>query len=304
MITIDRANMIHYMSKDNAPVAYCKAGDTVIFNTYDCFQNKLLPEQTSLKTDCPSLSNPATGPLYVEGAVPGDTLKVEILDITVGPLGIGGSGPIGSSFDEQTEPVEYRIKRIKVEDGFAHIFDNLSIPIEPMVGVIGVVPLDKSIRTTIPSNHGGNMDCRQIKKGATLYLPVFVEGALLAMGDLHALMGDGEISECGLEIEGNVTVRISVLPKTGRTAPAVLVDGKWMTIASKETLDEAAKEATNMMADFLTSQIGLDPYDAALLLSLKGNLIVCQKCNYFNTMRMELSLDILNQLGLNSELIS
>ncbi|MDF2589099.1 MAG: Acetamidase/Formamidase [Anaerocolumna sp.] len=303
MLIIDRVNMIHYMSKDNAPAARCKSGDTVIFHTYDCFQNKLLPDNASIKADCPSLSNPATGPLYVEGALPGDTLKVEILNILVGPLGIGGSEPIGTFQNKMVEPIEYKIKRIQVEDGFAHIFDNLSVPIEPMIGVIGVAPLEMPIRTIIPGNHGGNMDCRQIKKGATLYLPVFVEGALLAMGDLHALMGDGEISECGLEIEGSVEVRISIIPKTGRIAPALCVDEKWITIASKESLDEAAKEATNMMADFLTSQVNLNPYDASLLLSLCGNLIVCQKCNSYKTMRMELSLDILNQLEQKPELI-
>lgn len=74
-----------------------------------------------------------------------------------------------------------------------------------------------------------------------LYLPVFTEGALLAIGDIHALMGDGEISECGLEIEGTAIVRVNVLPGTKRAAPAVLSDGKWMTIATCKTLDEAAR---------------------------------------------------------------
>lgn len=295
MINIERNNIIYKMSKDNKPVAYAKSGDTVTFHTFDCFKNQLLPENAKLDTDAPSLNNPTTGPLYIDGALPGDTLKVEVIDIEVGALGIGCSGPSLKCFHEKLE--EFRIKRIKVNDGMAEIFEHVFVPIEPMIGVIGVAPLEDNIPTALPGNHGGNMDCKQIKKGAVLYLPVLTEGALLAIGDLHALMGDGEVSECGLEIEGKATVKVTILPKTGRTVPAVYVDDKWITIASCKTLDEAAEEATRMMFEFLTEEVDMDAYDAGMLLSLTGNLAVCQNCNSDKTMRMELPLSPLMQIG-------
>lgn len=295
MIYIERNNMIHTMSKDNIPVAFAKSGDTVTFHTYDCFQNQLLPESTKIEVDAPSLNNPATGPLYVDGAMPGDTLKVEIIDILVGSLGIGASGPSLRCFSDMLKA--FRIKRIKIENGMAEIFNNVFVPIEPMIGVIGVAPMESNIPTALPGNHGGNMDCKEIKKGAVLYLPVFTEGALLAIGDMHALMGDGEVCECGLEIEGTTIVKVSILPKTGRTSPAICVNDKWITIASCKTLDGAAEEATRMMFEFLIEEVGMDAYDAGMLLSLSGNLAVCQNCNIDKTMRMELPLNPLLQMG-------
>lgn len=293
MINIGREHIIHTMSEENKPAAYCESGDVVTFQTYDCYGNKLLPENAIFGVDNPRLSNPATGPLFVKGAIPGDTLKVEILDILVGPLGVNVIGPSCECFINKLS--EYEIRRMPVEGSLARLSNNLLVPIEPMIGVIGVAPKDTAIPTVLPGNHGGNMDCRQIKKGAVLYLPVFTEGALLALGDIHALMGDGEISENGLEIEGTAIVRISVLSGYKRKAPAVFVDNKWITIASRNTLDEAAEEATSMMYDFLIDEVGMDAYDAGLLLGLCSNLIVCQKCNMYKTVRMEFSLDYLDQ---------
>ena len=295
MININREYIIHKMSKENEPAACCQSGDIVSFHTFDCFNNKLIPKESKLGIDNPPLGNPATGPLYVEGAMPGDTLKVEIIDILVGPVGVNIIGP--SSKCLSTKLVDFEIRRIPVVAGVAKLYDNLFIPIKPMIGVIGVAPLNNAVSTALPGNHGGNMDCSQIKKGAVLYLPVLTEGALLAIGDLHALMGDGEISECGLEIEGTAVVRVSVLSGVTRTAPAVSADGKWMTIASCETLEEAAEEATSMMLNFLMDEVGMEAYDAGVILSLCCNLIICQKCNLYKTVRMELPLDCLAHMG-------
>lgn len=295
MINIGTEYVVHKMSKENEPVAYCQSGDIVTFHTLDCFSNKLLPKGTKLGVDNPPQGNPATGPLYVQGAMPGDSLKVEIIDITVGPLGVSIIGSNIASFGNRLADTE--IRRIPISGNMAKLTENLSLPIKPMIGVIGVSPQDSAIPTALPGVYGGNMDCSQIKKGAVLYLPVFTQGALLAIGDLHALMGDGEISECGLEIEGIVTVKVSVLPKTSRKAPALLVDSKWMTIASSKTLDEAAEEATYMMLQFLIDEVGMGAYDAAMIVSLCGNLVVCQKCNMYKTMRMELALDCIAHTG-------
>ncbi|QAA32404.1 acetamidase/formamidase family protein [Clostridium manihotivorum] len=295
MIIIKTEHVIHNMSKDNKPVAFCKSGDIVEFHTLDCFNNELLPEGTKCGVDNKSIGNPATGPLYIEGAKQGDTLKVEILDITVGTLGVNVIGSNCNSLSEKN--LKFETKRLAVEQGIAKIIKEISVPIEPMIGVIGVAPAYEEISTFMPGNHGGNMDCRQIKKGSVLYLPVFTEGALLAIGDIHALMGDGEVGGCGLEIEGTIKLKVTVIPEVSRRAPAVFVDGKWMAIASCSSLDEAADEATAMMLSFLVEEVGLDSYDAGVLLSLCGNLAVCQKVNSYKTVRMELPLCYLSKFG-------
>jgi amidase len=298
MIILDSEHVIYEMSKENKPIARCQSGDTIMFHTLDCFSNTLLPETARLGVDNHPPYNPATGPLYIEGAVLGDTLKVEIIDITVGNVGINIIGP--SSKYLSNKLTDYEIRRFHIVNGKANIFDNLSIPIEPMIGVIGVAPLENAESTGMPGYHGGNMDCKQIKKGAVLYLPVFTDGALLALGDIHALMGDGEIGECGLEIEGTVIIRVSVLHGTNRNAPAVCVDGKWITISSCKTLDAAAEEATDMMLNFLMDEKGMKANDAGILLSLCGNLAICQNCNGYKTVRMELSLNVVPDNGFNA----
>ncbi|GKU32348.1 acetamidase/formamidase family protein [Clostridium folliculivorans] len=295
MLTIKSENVVYKMSDKSEPVAYCESGDMVEFQTLDCFNNELLPEEAKYGEDNKSLGNPATGPLYINGAMPGDTLKVEIIDILVGALGVNVIGPFSEGLKHKL--TKYETRRIAVEDDIAKFNDSLSMPIDPMIGVIGVAPSGEEISTIIPGVHGGNMDCRQIKKGAVLYLPVFAEGALLAIGDLHALMGDGEIGGCGLEIEGTVIVRVSVLSDKKSIAPSVHVDGKWITIASCKTLDEAAEEATEMMLRFLVNEAGMNSYDAGVLLSLCGNLVVCQMVNPNKTVRMELPLSVLGDLG-------
>lgn len=295
MININTNKVIFKMSKENEPAAYCKSGDIITFHTLDCFCNKLLPKGAKFGVDNQPFSNPATGPLFIRDAMPGDTLKVEIIDIIVGKVGISTVGPYIECFKNKLS--DFELRRTPVENGVAKSSNNLSIPTKPMIGVIGVAPSDNAVSTGLPGNHGGNMDCSQIKKGAILYLPILAEGALLAIGDIHALMGDGEISECGLEIEGNATIRVSVLKEKKQAAPAVYADGKWITIATCKTLEEAADEAASMMLNFLIEEAGIEANDAGTIVSLCGNLIICQKCNVCKTVRMELALDSFTHRG-------
>lgn len=238
----------------------------------------------------PKQSNPLTGPLYVYDALPGDTIAVDIIDIKVGKLGIAGSGKTMQCFDKLGE---YQIRRVPVDNGYAKLNDNISIPIEPMIGTIGVTPADISVPSGMPGIYGGNMDCRKIKKGATVFLPVFVPGALLSMGDLHALMGDGEVSECGLEIEGEVTIQIRLIKNTNRNSPSVYSDGYWITIATAKTVEDSINEATKKMFSILTDDLHTEAYEAGIMLSLCGNLAICAINDSFSTVRMEFPFEIL-----------
>jgi amidase len=292
MLQIPTSQFIYAFSKDNAPVATAKSGDTIVFHTLDCYGNAAPGCTLPLPKDG---GNPATGPLFIENAIPGDTLQVEILDIEVAEEGLMRSGPnkgvLGHRFTEEF------VKRIPIENGVAIFDGNLHLPIDPMIGVIGTAPANEPIPAVTPDTHGGNMDCKEIKKGTTLFLPVFVEGALLAMGDLHALMGDGEVVICGLEVPGRVTVRVTVVKDRSLTQPMLQTKTHWMNIVSAPTLDEAAQLATDHMHNFLMTHTQLTAENAGMLLSLVGNLKICQIVDPNMTVRMEFPLSVMKTYG-------
>jgi len=284
------------MCSTNPPAAYAKSGDTVIFETLDCFGGTITNESQLFNSVGWDSINPATGPLYIEEAKSGDVLKIEILDITVAPSGVIADAP-GHGAMPDLVPNE-ATKIIPIVNGHAVFNEKIQFPIDPMIGVIGTAPLQgEDIPTGAPGFHGGNMDCKMITKGTTLYLPVNVDGALLSMGDLHAVMGDGEVIVCGLEICGEVTVRLTVLPDEELPLPFLVNEEKVITISSASTLDEAAQDATFNMQQFLMERIGMDFHEAGMLLSLLGDLRICQIVDPLMTARMEFPKWVLEQYG-------
>lgn len=292
MLTIHTDTKIHKMSKDNAPVATAKSGDTVRFETLDCFGCQLSSEEQHLGGLDWNNINPATGPLFVEGAEPGDVLKVEILSIELDDHGVmvdgPGEGVTGAAVTEESTKI------LPVKDGMVTFNEKLSFPICPMIGVIGTAPAGEAADTGTPGAHGGNMDCTRIGAGATLYLPVNVEGALLAMGDLHALMGDGEVEVCGVEIAGAVTVRVTVVKNCSLPTPFLINSEIAASIYSAQTVDAASIGATMSMHGFLMQELGMDEHEAGMLLSVAGNLRICQIVDPEKTCRMEIPLSVPN----------
>lgn len=282
------------LSAQHPPVERAVSGETVVFQTMDCYGNQLRSEEITFSDILGEFNNPATGPLYIEGALPGDILKVEILDIEVADQGVMSVRPKNGALGDVFQSI--RTKIIPVKDNHAIFNDKISMPLHPMIGVIGTAPVEE-MKTTVPHLHGGNMDCKRIVKGSTVYLPVFVEGALLSLGDLHGVMGDGEIVICALEMEGEVTLKVEVVK--GRELPLPLVvDGDTvMAIASERTLDEAAISATKAMHGFLTKELGMDQFEAGMLLSLIGELRICQIVDPLMTTRMELPVSVLECYG-------
>lgn len=295
MLTIRRETAVYAMSPDNAPVARVQSGETLVFETSDCFGGQITCEADRMGALDWSRINPATGPVYVEAAAPGDTLKVEILRIDLAPqaavVEAPGEGVTGLAAQEE------QTKILPIRDGKAVFNQHISLPVCPMIGVIGTAPAEGSIATGTPDLHGGNMDCKRITAGSTLYLPVNVPGALLAMGDLHAVMGDGEVCVCGAEIAGEITVRVTVIPGRPLPLPFLVTQSHAMAIYSAEGLDAAAQGATLRMRDFLISQAGLAPHEAGMLLSLTGDLRICQAVDPNKTCRMELPLSVLRDCG-------
>ncbi|WP_218975508.1 acetamidase/formamidase family protein [Peptoniphilus catoniae] len=280
-----KENIIFAMDKNNKPAMKAKSGDEVIFETCDCFTDAIKTEEDLVSGIDFSRVNPATGPLYVEDAKPGDVLKVDIIKIDLMNKGVSvatpGLGRIGQDVKAETTMI-FNIKDNTTE------FKGKRLPLNKMIGVIGTAPKDEPIATGVPYDHGGNMDCTMIKEGVSLYLPVNVDGALLAIGDLHAAMGDGEIMGAGLEIAGEVRVKVEVLKDFDYKTPLIEADDKWITLGSRPTMEEASDLAINNMVDLIMKNTDLTLNESGILLSLAGNLKVCQVVDPNFTMRMEL----------------
>lgn len=296
MLKISKFDHILSFTDDMKPVAQINSGEQVIFETFDCFSNKIEREDQLFSSVGWESINPATGPLYVNGAEPGDILKVDILDIQLIGVGVTATAPGHGVYGALWSNEKTRI--IPIHNSQVCFNKKIHLQAEPMIGVIGTAPAcGQSYPTGTPHEHGGNMDCKEIKVGASLYLPVNVDGALLAMGDLHAVMGDGEVSVCGIEIAGNITVRITVLKDIQFPLPMIKNDTHLMTIFSAETLDNAANGAAMNMHKFATEILGIDKEEAAMLLSAAADLRICQVVDPLKTCRMELPLSIVKEYG-------
>lgn len=283
--------VIFEMSKTNEPILTVDSGAKVLFETLDCFSGEVCSaEDTVSKIDF-STVNPATGPLFVNGAEVGDTLKVKINRITIEDQGVVLTAPgLGLLADgiEQEETVI-----VEVKDEHAD-YKGLKVPLRKMVGVIGTAPAGEPVNTGTPHDHGGNLDTTLIKEGSTIYLPVNVEGALLAMGDMHAAMGDGEIMGAGLEVAGEIKVEVEVLKDAAMPLPFIETDDLYVTVGSRETMEEASQLALNNMVQFLQTKTDLTYNQAGMFLSIAGDLKVSQAVNPNKTMRVEVRKDIID----------
>ena len=295
MLYITKETVNDIMKWDNKPAGYCKSGDTIVFETRDCYDNTITSSERPLG-DREGLSNPVTGALYVEGAEVGDILKVEIEDIKLRSWGVMRSSPTAGVFHEKYEKREAIIFQVK--DNKIYFDDKLILDADPMIGVIGTAPIEKEgIPTTTPGKHGGNMDCKKIVKGSTIYLPVNVKGGLLSMGDIHALMGDGEVFICGLEIAGEITVKVSVLKNIKLPTPFLYSRGKVMSIQSAEDLDKAGDMSAKEMFEFVKEATKQDDVRTGMLMSLLSDMAVCQVVDPLLTVRVEFPLDVLEKYG-------
>ena len=300
MLKIARNKVVYAMSPKNEPALKVDSGATVVFETCDALHGQIKNENESFDGLDWNNINPATGPLYVNGALPGDVLAVKIEKIDVADSGVVICGPGMGALPGLLQISAAKVMQIK--DGRAVFSDRVTLPLNKMVGVIGVAPKDEDILCGVPDYHGGNMDCKEIKEGATVLLPVFVPGALLAIGDLHAVMADGEVGVSGLEVEGEVTVSVSVIKSRAYPLPMIVNDTHVMTLASHVDLDVAVEMAAGNMVRYLYDFEGFEAADALMLVSMAGDARICQVVDPKKTARVEMGRGILaNPWGLRSE---
>jgi amidase len=295
MNLVSKEQFFYAFSKENSHAMRVSSGTSVVIETYDCFQDQIQSENAAFQSIDWNRINPATGAIYVEGAKPGDTLKVHINEIELGKQGVMAVGPglgvMGHRMDA------FQIKLIPIQEGKAIFNEKLHLPLNPMIGVIGVAPEGELVSCGTPGPHGGNMDTKLITTGATLYFPVFHEGALFGLGDLHAAMGDGEIGVTGIEIPAKVTVTLEVIP--GVTVPYPFLeneDGLYV-IVSKQTLDEAAKAAVEVMIDTLLPHMDLSLAELTMLCSAVGQSQISQIVDPLMTARFLMPKSVLDAYG-------
>lgn len=222
--------------------------------------------------------HPLTGPVYVEGAKPGDVLAVTLHTIEIGDWGFTAIAPgFGFLADEFTEPAIKTFKLGKDAESI-QFSEKINIPLKPFAGVMGVAPdTDEMLSTIPPRANGGNMDDPNIVEGTTVYFPVFVEGALLSIGDTHAAQGLGEVCGTAIEAPMRIVYEVHVI-KGGRKIqePQYETDEYYAVTAFATTIDEAAKKATRYMIDYLVSEHNLERNDAYMLCSLVGDLKIAE----------------------------
>lgn len=297
MQKISDQHIFYEFAAETPPVLRIHSGDTVEFETMDCLSNVLQKQEDSLENSTfdKEKVNPATGPVYIEEAEPGDTLEIHIDEIRFKDRAVitcqAGYGIIGDFFDKTT----YRV--MPVRDGRVWFDERLSIPLDPMVGVLGVTPGEGRTPTGMLGTFGGNMDNTMMRQGATLYLPVFVDGALAAVGDVHAVMGDGEINCSAIEAPAFVTLTFRVRKDLKIENPRLRDNRYFSTISSAPTLDEAVETSVREMALLLRERLDAPFDDISMLMSALGHTQICQIVSPLKTARYLMPLDVLETYG-------
>jgi acetamidase/formamidase len=275
--TIDN---VKYVYASVEPVARLKPGDILDTNTLDCFGNAI--KKPSDPLSLAKGDNPLTGPFFIEGAEPGDTLAVKILELEVdSDHGIGAMAPGFGALNTTTytpmlnPPLKERVWFYPVDRAtntatFKALDTDFSvtIPLKPFFGCIGVAPAGGEARSSIvPEAFGGNMDAPEASAGNTLYLPVNVSGALLYLGDGHAAMGDGEVAGTAIEVPLRGKVQVQVIKGQKISWPRFENDQAIMTVGAYRPLDDCLRIAFTELISWMHNDYGLSEIDAYQLLS-------------------------------------
>jgi amidase len=269
--------LTYAFSADIPPVARIRPGATLTVETHDTSTGRVHRAEdvpAFVKVRDPKKVNPAAGPIFVEGAEPGDALAVTILEIRLAEQGfvraLAGAGVLREGI------AEHGVVMVRV-DGDELVFgERLRFPVRPMVGVLGTAPAAGTVYTAHPGPQGSNMDVNAATVGSTVYLPVHVPGALLAIGDVHASMGDGEVSGTGVEIAGEVTVRVDLHRGAAPARPWIETAEDWVATGQGPTLEAAVEEAVEGLTALLMERLGLDRTAAFLLVSARGDVRIGQ----------------------------
>lgn len=291
---VPRSQYRFSFSSDGEPALHVAAGSTVVVETLDCFSNcvrspeQIFENERDLLVHIGGAYNPVNAPIFVDGAEPGDSLAVRIERMALGtvePFGVmvvtgddarlcGRPSPYPLAADTKVCQLDETTVWVPTRRGVVRH------ALRPMIGVMGTAPATETVSSLhYGPTHGGNMDCTMIGEGATVLLPVNVPGGLLSLGDLHALMGDGEMPGVAVETHGDVTLSVDVVKGGGRGA-AVRVDTRdaigSIGCESKVSIDENLGAAATDLLSRLCHQWNMAPVEAYEAMGMAARMTVNQ----------------------------
>src|SRR5256886_7278991 len=286
------------------PIARVKPGDALDLYTEDCFAGKIRSERDLFSKVCEyPYINPQTGPFYVEGAAPGDTLAIHLIDVQPArDWGVSTTVPLFGSLTSTKftptlqEPLPEKTWIYAVDSGAREVtyraLDSeysVRLPLEPFLGTIGVAPAASEARNVlVPEAFGGNMDTPEARAGTTIYLGVNVDGALFSIGDGHYTMGEGEV--CGVAVEGAMDTLLTVDVIKGEycTWPRLENDEFIMVAGSYRPLEDAFRIAHTQLIGWISQETGLSPMDTYQLVTQASSSPIANVCdaNYTIVARM------------------
>jgi len=258
-----------YHSPLNPPQFTVKPGEVFLAETELCTGGWLLSYEDSWTPDKTCALNP-TVCVAVEGAMPGDVLAVHIHEVVPDVIGYTGFNDESNSLASTIIRNDWgmNLRTVKIEGGYVLWDEKRKLPIKPMIGTLGTAPAIETLSNAKGGAHGGNMDVQEVEPGSTVYLPVAVEGAILHIGDCHAIQGDGEIN-CSGGIECRTVCKLSVdviKRPAGYGCVRIENDDYIMTVACEGDTKEAFKHATNQLIKWMVADYGFTVNDAYLIL--------------------------------------
>lgn len=262
------------------PVMRVEPGDTVAVDTIDAFEGKITDESVKPSSIATlPFVNPLCGPIWIEGAEPGDTVSVQVLSIQpVGPQPRGVTclqkyfGLLSPTASSLSEPFPEVVRKVDVTPEGVFWDEDIVFPYEPFVGTIGTAPRLETVNSLTPNNHGGNMDLPDIAPGSTVYLPVRTEGGFLYIGDVHACQGDGELCGVAIEISARVEIKVELIKGWSLDWPRLEDENRIMSIGSSKPLEDAVRIAYNDLIHWMANCYGFDKWDAYFILSQAGRV--------------------------------
>ncbi|ELZ01324.1 acetamidase/formamidase [Natrialba chahannaoensis JCM 10990] len=288
---------IYEFTPELEPIATVESGEKLTIDTRDSLDGAVQSDSDVIEA-VPDEVNAATGPIEVAGAEPGDVLRVDIEDIRLTEehgrvISIEGFGLLAGH-----EGIEAPKTRMTSVEDSTLSFEGVDteIPVDPLIGTIGVATESEIHTTLVPHNHGGNLDTTDLAAGNTVYLPVFQEGAMLAMGDCKAAMADGEMCGTGAEIGTDIDITVEVLsePETELERPLIETPDTWKPLANAETLEEACELANRDALELLSAEHDISTTDAYLFSSLVGGLEISQVVDPLVTVRNSIPKEYLS----------
>jgi len=293
MKRLGRDHHVYFLDPAAEPAITIGSGDELEVETWDAFEGLRDAAAFEAKAD----KGPATGPIAVRGAEPGDALKIEFLSIA--PKADEGAAHMvmsnrGFLEDRFAEP---DCLRIAIEGDDCVLPYGIRLPVRASMGFVATTPEYRQSTASDSGPYGGDIDMQELVSGSTLYLPVLVPGGLLALGDCHAVVGDGAVAGTGAECASDTVIRVTLEKGAAPAMPRALTPDHFVVLSYGQDLGLAMREAVGQMVDFLSREKGMAPYDAYTLLSLAGDIRVSRTFRDISSVKMLLPRAVLEQLG-------